>query len=44
LAESLNSTFGFVGLDNIYRVGSPVVREILDNWDRWRDGPPPLPS
>jgi purine nucleoside permease len=44
LAESLNSTFGFVGLDNIYRVGSPVVREILGNWDRWQDGPPPLPD
>jgi len=44
LAEALNSTFGFVGLDNIYRVGSPVVREILGNWDRWQDGPPPLPS
>jgi len=44
LAEALNSTFGFVGLENIYRVGSPVVREILGNWDRWQDGPPPLPS
>ena len=44
LAESLNSTFGFVGLENIYRVGSPVVREILGNWDRWQDGPPPLPN
>ena len=43
LAESLDSTFGFVGLENIYRVGSPVVREILGNWDQWRDGPPPLP-
>jgi purine nucleoside permease len=42
LAESLDSTFGFVGLENIYRVGSPVVREIIGNWDRWRDGPPPL--
>jgi purine nucleoside permease len=44
LAESLDSTFGFVGLENIYRVGSPVVREILGNWDQWQDGPPPLPS
>jgi purine nucleoside permease len=44
LAESLNSTFGFVGLENIYRVGSPVVREILGNWERWQDGPPPLPN
>ena len=44
LADSLDSTFGFVGLDNIYRVGSPVVREIVDHWDRWRNGPPPLPS
>ena len=44
LAESLDSTFGFVGLDNIYRVGSPVVGEILDNWDRWQGGPPPLPA
>ena len=44
LAESLNSTFGFTGLENIYRVGSPVVREIIDHWDRWQDGPPPLPS
>jgi purine nucleoside permease len=44
LAESLNSTFGFVGLENIYHVGSPVVREILGNWDQWRDGPPPLPT
>lgn len=44
LAESLNSTFGFVGLDNIYRVGSPVVNEIIGSWDRWQDGPPPLPN
>ena len=44
LAESLDSTFGFVGLENIYRVGSPVVREILGNWDRWQDGPPPVPN
>jgi purine nucleoside permease len=44
LAEALNSTFGFVGLENIYRVGSPVVREILGNWERWQDGAPPLPS
>jgi purine nucleoside permease len=44
LAESLSSTFGFVGLENIYRVGSPVVREIVANWDRWQDGPPPLPN
>jgi len=44
LAESLNSTFGFVGLENIYRVGSPVVKEIVGNWDRWQDGPPPLPG
>ena len=35
--------FGFVGLDNIYRVGSPVVREIAVR-DRWQDGPPPLPN
>ena len=42
LAASLDSTFGFVGLENIYLVGSPVVREIVDNWDRWREGPPPL--
>jgi purine nucleoside permease len=44
LASALDSTFGFVGLENIYRVGSPVVREILGNWERWRDGPPPLPN
>jgi purine nucleoside permease len=44
LAESLDSTFGFVGLDNIYRVGSPVVREIVGNWAEWQDGPPPLPD
>jgi purine nucleoside permease len=44
LADALNSTFGFVGLENIYTVGSPVVKEIIGNWDRWRDGPPPLPS
>jgi purine nucleoside permease len=44
LAESLSNTFGFVGLENIYRVGSPVVREILGNWERWQDGPPPLPN
>jgi purine nucleoside permease len=42
LTEALHSTFDFVGLENIYRVGSPVVREIVDNWDRWQDGPPPL--
>jgi purine nucleoside permease len=44
LADALGSTFGFAGLENVYRVGSPVVREILDHWDRWRDGPPPLPN
>jgi purine nucleoside permease len=44
LAESLNSTFGFVGLENIYSVGSPVVKEIIGNWERWQDGPPLLPS
>jgi purine nucleoside permease len=44
LAESLDSTFGFVGLENVYRVGSPVVREIIANWDRWQYGPPPLDS
>lgn len=44
LAESLNTTFGFTGLENIYLVGSPVVREIIDHWDRWEAGPPPLPS
>jgi purine nucleoside permease len=44
LADGLDSTFGFVGLDNIYLTGSPVVREIIDHWDRWQDGPPPLPS
>ncbi len=42
LAAALDSTFGFVGLENIYRTGSPVVREIVGNWDRWRLGPPPL--
>ena len=41
LAESLDSTFGFVGLDNIYRVGSPVVHEIVGNWETWQNGPPP---
>ena len=25
-----------VDLENIYRVGSPLVRENVDNWDRWR--------
>jgi purine nucleoside permease len=44
LADALGSTFGFVGLENIYRVGSPVVREIIDHWERWQDGPPPLPT
>lgn len=44
LAEALDSTFGFVGLENIYRVGSPVVREIIGNWERWQNGPPPLPT
>ena len=44
LAESLDSTFSFVGLENIYRVGSPVVKEIVGNWERWQDGPPPLPN
>jgi purine nucleoside permease len=42
LADALDSTFGFVGLENIYRAGSPVVREIIDHWDRWQDGPPDL--
>jgi len=41
LAQSLDSSFDFVGLDNIYRVGSPVVREIIGGWQRWQDGPPP---
>jgi purine nucleoside permease len=44
LADALNSTFGFVGLENIYLVGSPVVEEIIGHWDRWRNGPPPLPN
>lgn len=44
LAASLDSTFGFAGLENVYRVGSLVVREIVGNWDLWRDGPPPLPN
>jgi purine nucleoside permease len=44
LAESLDSTFSFVGLENIYRVGSPVVKEIVGNWERWQDGQPPLPN
>jgi purine nucleoside permease len=44
LADSLDSTFGFAGLENVYRAGSPVVREIVNNWERWRDGPPPLSS
>lgn len=44
LVQSLDSTFGFVGLEYIYRVGSPIVREILGNWDRWENGPPPLPN
>ncbi len=39
LAESLDSTFGFVGLDNIYRVGSPVVREIMETGTHGRTGP-----
>src|SRR5215217_1484133 len=42
LADSLDTTFGFVGLENVYRVGSAVVREIIGHWDRWRDGPPQL--
>ena len=37
-------TFGFVGLENVYRAGSPVVREIIDNWETWQEGPPPLPN
>jgi purine nucleoside permease len=44
LVETLNNTFDFVGLENVYRVGSPVVREIVGHWERWQDGPPPLPS
>ena len=43
LAEALDSTFGFVGLENIYRVGSPVVQDIVAHWDQWEAGPPPLP-
>jgi purine nucleoside permease len=43
LADSLNSTFGFVGLQNVYAVGTAVAREILSNWRQWRRGPPPLP-
>lgn len=44
LEASLAGTFGFVGLENIYRVGSAVVTEIIGNWDRWQGGPPPLPG
>lgn len=44
LAVSLNSAFGFIGLENIYRVASPVVEEIIGNWDSWESGPPPLPQ
>lgn len=42
LADGLNSTFGFTGLQNVYAVGSAVAREILSQWGRWRNGPPPL--
>jgi purine nucleoside permease len=28
-ADSLDTTFGFVGLENVYRVDSAVVREII---------------
>jgi purine nucleoside permease len=44
LADALTSTFGFVGLENVYTVGSAVVREIIAGWDRWQGGPPPLPA
>ena len=36
LAKSLNSTLGFVSQEIIYRVGSPVVHEIVGHWDRRR--------
>ncbi|MEL7117429.1 MAG: purine nucleoside permease [Pseudomonadota bacterium] len=27
-------------LENLYRAGSVVVKDILGNWDRWKDGAP----
>ena len=40
-AENLiRETKGFAGLDasleNVYRVGSVVMEEVLENWDRYR--------
>lgn len=29
-----------LALDNLYNAGSVVVKEILKNWERWRNGPP----
>ena len=42
-SRGLNSTFGFVGLQNVYAVRTAVAREILREWGQWRIGPPPLP-
>src|SRR5262249_53059337 len=29
-----------IALENLYRAGSPLVQEIVDNWRRWRRGAP----
>ena len=44
LTATLDNTFDLAELENVYRVGSPVVREIVDHWDRWQNGPPQLPN
>jgi purine nucleoside permease len=41
-ADSLTAPYvgGIPALENAWRVGSPVVREILANWAQYRDSTP----
>jgi purine nucleoside permease len=47
--ESLQVSLGTVNggstvaLENIYRAGSAVNQYILDHWNEWEKGVPPLP-
>jgi purine nucleoside permease len=37
-----SSSGGFpIACENIYRAGSPVVRDIVAHWDQWERGIPP---
>jgi purine nucleoside permease len=45
LQVSLTAVNGGLGPDlrNAYLVGSAVTKQILGNWETWKNGPPPLP-